>query len=45
MLVLASRHAGAFSLPEFATWLAQLYSPLREFSDSGGTSYTLYRRR
>ncbi len=44
-LVLASRHAGVFSLPEFASWLDEKYSPLREFSDTSGTPYTLYRRR
>ncbi|HZS40288.1 MAG TPA: hypothetical protein VFF06_25830 [Polyangia bacterium] len=44
-LVLASGSAGLFALPEFARWLAERYAPARDFADSDGNRYTLYRRR
>src|SRR5581483_8235109 len=42
-LVLASGSAGLFALPEFARWLAERYAPARDFADSDGNRYTLYR--
>ena len=44
-LVIASGHAGLFSLPGWQTWLAAHYVRARDFADSNGTQYTLYQRQ